>query len=170
MTALEVPVLVQPTGYECGNTSLAAVFQFFGKQVTIAEAGALAKTTEDGTDHHNLIAAARATGARVIARSNGTIAELAWFVARGVPPIVGWWMEGDRDWDRRWSAVRRKRKDCGHYSVVTAVTSEHVVLIDPHGACGARRFTHEGFARVWYDTDTALYRHVVRWFLAMSYV
>lgn len=176
MTALAVPVLAQATGWECGNTSLAAVAQFFGRRESPVDFAKLAGTTVDGTDHGNMIAAARAIGGRVFAKSGGTIAELAASIAGGVPPIVGWWSmdEGDRDFDRRWSLVRRRRKDCGHYSVVKAVTDERVILMDPQeGPSGKvwddHAFRHDEWMRVWYDTDTSRYRRVDRWWMSVRW-
>lgn len=168
MPSLAVPHLTQPTGYECGNTSIAAVAQFFGRPTTTMEVARLARTKTTGTDHANMIDGAAALGADVEARSNGTLADLATWIAKGVPPIVGWWsMEPrDRHFRRRNRRLRRK-KDCGHYSVVTEVTDAHVILMDPQD--GPReRFTHEDFMRVWYDTDTDRYIKVSRWFLAMQ--
>lgn len=174
-TTLRVPVILQAEG-ECGNTSLAAVAQFFGRRETPADFARLAGTTVAGTDHGAMVMAARATGARVRAKANGTIAELAACVAEGIPPIVGWWSmeDGDRDFDRRWSLARRRRKDRGHYAVVKEVTGSRIVLMDPQegpsgGAWDDHELTHAMWLRVWYDTDTARYRPVRRWWMALRY-
>lgn len=167
--SLAVRRIEQATGFECGNTSLAAVAQYFGRSTTPAEFARLANTRTVGTDHADMIAAARAAGAQVEAKANGTLEELAAWIAKGVPPIVGWWsMEpGDRDWRRRNRRLRRK-KDCGHYSVVVDVTDSAVMLMDPQE--GPReRFTRAEFLRVWYDTDTHRYVRVARWFLALRF-
>lgn len=175
MTALRVPAILQAES-ECGNTSLAAVAQFFGRRETPADFARLAGTTIDGTDHGAMVSAAKATGAHVRVKAHGTIAELAASVAAGVPPIVGWWSmaDGEQDFDRRWSLARRKRKDRGHYAVVKAVTATQLVLMDPQegptgGAWDDRAFTHEAWLRVWYDTDTSRYRPVRRWWMSMRY-
>lgn len=167
--SLAVPRIEQATGFECGNTSLAAVAQFYGQSTTPAEFAGLAKTRTVGTDHADMIAAARAAGAQVEAKANGTLDELAAWIAQGVPVIVGWWsMEpGDRDWRRRARRLRRK-KDCGHYSVVVDVTDTAVRLMDPQED-PREQFTREEFLRVWYDTDTHRYVKVARWFLAMRF-
>ena len=167
--SLAVRRIEQATGFECGNTSLAAVAQFYGKPTTPADFARLASTRTTGTDHANMIAAARAAGAQVEARANGTLDELAAWIAKGVPPIVGWWsMEPrERDWRRR-NRRRRRKQDCGHYSVVVDVTETEVSLMDPQ--LGPReRFTRNEFLRVWYDTDTHRYAKVTRWFLAMRF-
>jgi predicted double-glycine peptidase len=167
--SLVVPRIEQATGFECGNTSLAAVAQFFGRPSTPAEFARLANTRSVGTDHADMVAAAKAAGAQVEVKANGTVDELASWIAKGVPPIVGWWsMEpGDRDWRTRNRRLRAK-KDCGHYSVVVDVTDTEVRLMDPQ--LGPReRFTRNEFLRVWYDTDTHRYVKVARWFLAMRF-
>lgn len=166
---LKVARLEQATGYECGNTSLAAVAGFFGRSISPEAFARMAGTRTTGTDHANMIAGAQAAGMTVAAKSNGTLDELAAWVAKGVPPIVGWWSmeDGDREWRRRNRRLRRK-KDCGHYSVVVDVTADEVVLMDPQE--GPReRFTRKEFDRVWYDTDTHRYVRVARWFMAARF-
>ena len=114
---LDVPVIAQPSDYECGNTSLAAVAQYLGKHYSTSKLRELAGTTTDGTDHRNLIAGAVATGATVVARSDGSFDELASFISRGLPVIVGWWSmaAGDSHFDPSWTLAERRANDCGHY-------------------------------------------------------
>jgi len=176
VTSLDVPAIGQPSGYECGNTCLAAVARFAGKPLDVAAFAQLARTTRAGTDHANMVEAAIASGAEVEAKANGSIEELAAWIDRGVPPIVGWWsMEpGDVHWRRTWNRRIRRKKDCGHYSVVKAVTGDGIVLMDPQEDPDGRvwsdhRLSRAAFERVWYDTDTARYVKVERWFLAMRY-
>jgi len=175
VTALAIPALGQPTGYECGNTCLAAVAAFFGRPGDIAAFGTLARTTSVGTDHANMIEAAIASGATVESGARGTIDELEAWLARGVPPIVGWWSmgTGDAHWRRRNRRSRRK-KDCGHYSVVQEVTATEVVLMDPQAGpdrhpWSDHRLDRRTFERVWYDTDTSRYVKVERWWMAMRF-
>ncbi|MBL0217212.1 MAG: C39 family peptidase [Myxococcales bacterium] len=166
---LDVPVLRQATGYECGNTALASVMQYLGAPRSPAEIAMLARTTPDGTDHANLVAAARATGATVIEKENGTLDEIAAFVARGLPVIVGWWPlgPGDEDWQPGWSPAERRARDCGHFSVIHGITATGVVLMDPE--VGSYELTFEAFDRAWYDTDTEHYVKVTRWYLVLDY-
>jgi ABC-type bacteriocin/lantibiotic exporter with double-glycine peptidase domain len=173
---LPVPVIGQRTGHECGNTSLAAVVQYLGRQGSPAELAVLARTGEDGTDHAGMIAAAVATGATVFAKAGGTLDELAGFIARGLPVIAGWWSmgPGDRDFDPRWTLAERRRRDCGHYSVVHGVTPTGLLIMDPQDGddgrtIGTCEMSDELFERVWYDTDTDRYVQVHRWYMVMSY-
>src|SRR5438552_294006 len=100
---LDVPVVGQLTGFECGNTCLTAVARFFGRTADPATFAKLANTTSEGTDHAEMVEAAVASGATVFAKDSGTVDELARWVELGLPPIIGWWsMErGDVDW-RHW--------------------------------------------------------------------
>ncbi len=148
MTPLGVPVLVQPTDSTCGPTCLAAVAQFFGRRETAEELAVLARTTADGTDHAGMIDAARSLGT-VIAGDGGTLAGLAALVGRGLPVIVGWW-DGEED----------------HFSVITAASSETVVMMDPYA--GVVSHPAEAFAQVWYDFDGAENDRVDGWYLALD--
>lgn len=162
-------MLRQATGYECGNTSLAAVARFFGRTCSPAEFARLANTTHAGTDHENMIAAALATGASVFVKSCGTRDELRFFASRKLPPIVGWWSmeQGDAHYNPRWTRRVRRKKDRGHYSVVNGVSEDAVTLMDPEdGDISIARAT---FDRIWYDTDTHRYTQVLRWYMVMNY-
>ena len=150
MTVLDVPVLVQPTDHECGNTCLAAVAAYFGKRFSIADMKRLAGTTEAGTDHAPMIEAARATGARVHAAAGGTLDEVAGFVARGLPVIVGWWTD-----------------DGDHFSVITGVLPDRIVMMDPEA--GRVELDRAAFERAWHDTDTEAHVRVDRWYLVLDY-
>jgi len=173
---LDVPAIGQETGWECGNTCLAAVAGFFGRNLDPAAFARLAGTTRLGTDHDNMRQAAIASGAIAEAKPGGTIAELAAWLERGVPPIVGWWsMEpGDRHWRRRWNRRVRRKKDCGHYSVVKGIDANTIVLMDPQDdgtghTWSDHRIDRATFDRLWYDTDTSRYIKTTRWFLAIRY-
>ncbi len=165
---LELPVLLQETPHACGTTALAAALRYLGVACAPETLATLARTTEDGTDHANLIAAARASGVTATAKDHGTIAELIALVARGLPVIVGWWTmgPGDLPFDPGWSLAERHARDCGHYSVIHGVTEAGLVLMDPEeGRC---ELTDEAFDRVWYDTDTDQYVTVSRWYLVLE--
>jgi ABC-type bacteriocin/lantibiotic exporter with double-glycine peptidase domain len=173
---LHVPVFGQRDA-ECGNTSLKAVLWFLGKPVSARQLGVLAGTTQDGTDHAGLVKAARRAGAAVFERSSGTVAELRWFLAKDLPVIVGWWSQdaGDVNFDARWSLAERRARDCGHFSVISGIDGGRVLLMDPQWTVRRRRSRVVGrrwmsirdFRRVWYDTDTARYARVARWYMVV---
>jgi hypothetical protein len=133
--------------------------------------------TDEGVDHAPLVAAARCAGAAVFERSGGTITELRWFLAHGLPPIIGWWSQdpGDPAFDPRWTLAERRARDCGHYSVVSGIDDRRVLLMDPQwrtrGArrrVGGRRWLPIGeLDRAWYDTDTPAYLQVERWYMVV---
>jgi hypothetical protein len=173
---LHVPVFGQREA-ECGNTSLKSVLWFLGKRISARRLRDLAGVTDDGVDHAPLVAAARHAGTAVFERSGGTIAELRWFLARGLPAIIGWWAQdaGDAPFDERWSLTERRARDCGHYSVVAGIDQHRILLMDPqwrvHGArrrvVGRRWLPIGELDRAWYDTDTPAYSHVARWYMVV---
>ena len=175
MRLLDVPVIAQPTDYECGNTSLAAVAQFHGKHYSTTQLAELARTTTAGTDHRNLIEAAVATGATVFARADGSLDELATFVGLGLPVIIGWWsMTGDSHYDPTWSLHERRDRDCGHYSVVCGVIAAGFMVMDPQDddvgqAIGMCQLPAAELDAVWYDTDGDAYERVNRWYMVLNY-
>jgi ABC-type bacteriocin/lantibiotic exporter with double-glycine peptidase domain len=171
---LHVPVFGQRDA-ECGNTSLKSVLRFLGKRVSARQLGVLAGVTNEGVDHARLIEAARRTGAAVFERTGGSVAELRWFLTQDLPVIVGWWARdaGDVDFDERWSLAERRDRDCGHFSVVSGIDRNRVLLMDPqrrirHGRpriVGRRWMPIREFRKVWYDTDTARYVRVDHWYM-----
>lgn len=177
MARLAVPVFGQRAS-ECGNTSLKAVLWFHGRRLSARRLGRLAGLRAQGIDHAGLVRAANLAGAWAFERAGGTLAELAWFAARGYPAIVGWWSRepGDPHFDPRWPLRERRARDCGHYSVVTALTRDRVELMDPQWhlvrrrwrVVGMTRMARADFLSVWYDTDTSRYRRVDRWYLVVN--
>jgi ABC-type bacteriocin/lantibiotic exporter with double-glycine peptidase domain len=174
--ALHVPVIGQASSFACGNTSLAAVVQYFGKPFSPAELAVLANTTKDGTDHATLVAGAVATGATVFAKAKGTLGELAGFVSRGLPVIVGWWSmgPGDAHFDKAWTLGQRKQRDCGHFSVIRGTTPGGFLVMDPQHGDDERTIGYcekpaKAFEAVWYDTDGPAYEKVTRWYMVLNY-
>ena len=183
---LQVPVIGQPSDYECGNTALTAVLQYLGKHVTTDEVAALAKTRRVGTDHGDLITAAVETGAQVFAKAGGSgkaaLEEVVGFVSRGLPVICGWWSmgagaargEAGTDYDRRWTRKQRMARDCGHYSVLRGYTPTTLLFMDPQeGPAGTTigycEVGDRQWLRVWYDTDTDAYQLVEHWYMVVNY-
>lgn len=160
---MRVVYVAQRTGFDCGPASLAAV-----TDATIDRIASLARTTERGTDHAGMIAAARTLGVFVAAHANSTIAELGALTAAGMPVIVGWWSRGagDRHLSPTWTVRQRRQRDRGHYSVISGVGAGVVTMIDPE--VGFRELAIPSFLRHWYDTDTPRYVKVSRWCLAVN--
>lgn len=171
---LPVPAFTQRAA-ECGNTSLKAALWYLGLRRSAAELGRRAGTNAEGTEHAGLVAAALASGASVFERRGGTIAELRFFLARGLPLIVGWWARapGEAHLDPSWPLAQRRARDCGHFSVVVGIDANRLALMDPDpqlvgGRWRAlpRRWTSLAqFRRVWYDTDTPAFRLVEAWYM-----
>ena len=173
---LDVPVIGQRNGHECGPTSLAAVARYLGREIALADLARLAGTTPDGTDHDNLIAAAVAIGATVFAKDRGLLAEVARFIGWGLPVIAGWWSmsPGDDHFDARWTLDDRRANDRGHYAVIRGFTPTELALVDPEAGddgrtIGACTMPDALFEAVWYDTDTARYEKVERWYMVANF-
>lgn len=171
---LDVPAFRQREA-ECGNTSLKSVLWYLGRRVSAARLARLAHASTEGIEHAGLVTAARRAGASVFVRDHGSLAELRWFLARGLPAIVGWWSmeEDDRHFDPAWPLDQRRRLDRGHFSVVAGMDATRILLIDPQWptttgrprVTGRRWMARSTFRRLWYDTDTPRYRRVERWYL-----
>jgi ABC-type bacteriocin/lantibiotic exporter with double-glycine peptidase domain len=173
---LHVPVIGQRTSYECGNTTLASLVQYFGRHYSPTELAQIAGTNKDGTDHAEMVKAAVATGATVFAKSSGSLKEVASFVSLGLPVIVGWWSmdAGEKDYDAKWTLKERKKYDCGHFSIICGTKASSFVFMDPQDGendqtIGTCEKSDETFKRVWYDTDTDEFVRVTRWYMAINY-
>lgn len=174
--ALPVPAFTQRAA-ECGNTSLKAALWYLGVRRSAAELARLAGTTDEGTEHAGLVAAALASGAAVFERRGGTIDELRFFLGRGLPAVIGWWSrgEGEPHLDPSWSRAQRRARDCGHFSVVSGLDATRIALMDPDPQLRAGRWRaapHRwmpiaDFRRVWYDTDTPAFRLVEAWYMVV---
>jgi hypothetical protein len=147
---------------------------------TIRELARLANATIDGIDHGDLVRAACKLGATVFVKSGGKLGELRWFLDRGLPAIVGWWSmaEGDRPFDPRWGRAERRRRDCGHFSVVAGMTDRTVQIVDPQwylrdnghlAVVGKVDIPRARFLASWYDTDTPAFVRVKRWYMIINF-
>jgi hypothetical protein len=182
---LPVPVIGQRTAYECGNTALTCVLQYFGKHYAVDEVAKLANTKKEGTDHGDLIAAATKLGASVFAKTGGgkrAVGEIVGFVSRGLPVICGWWTmwpgekfgEISRDYDKSWTLKERIKNDCGHYSVLRGYTPSTLLFMDPQDGysgqtIGYCEYADDEWIRTWYDTDTADYELVKNWYMVLNF-
>lgn len=179
---LRVPVFRQRDA-ECGNTSLKSVLAFLGTRLSARTLALRAGATAEGIEHAGLVAAARSSGADVFERAHGSIAELRWFLAQGLPAIVGWWSPDevedgdDAAYDERWPLAERRARDCGHFSVICGLDRDRILLMDPlwqiHGGrrrvIGRRWMAIRRFCRRWYDTDTDGYVRVDRWYMVAHF-
>lgn len=173
---VDVPVFGQEEA-QCGVASLKSVLWFLGHRVSAGRLARFSGAGSDGIDHGPLVRAARKRGFAVFSRANGSIADLRRFLKHGHPVIVGWWSQdkGDLPFDPGWSLAERRKRDCGHYSVVCGIDKTRVLLMDPQWEerggrlkiVGRRWMPTRHFRRVWYDTNTDRYTRVDRWFMVV---
>jgi ATP-binding cassette, subfamily B, bacterial len=105
----------QKTNYTCGPACLKIVSDFYGDSHTEIFLRELAETSKEwGTNHRNMVRAARAIGYTVRSRNKISIKDVESIITRGFPVIVDYENWGD-----------------GHYSVVTKIDDTHVHLADP---------------------------------------
>ncbi len=175
---LSVPLFSQTSDYTCGSTSLKSVCWYYGRRITEKELAQRCGITRAGIDHGPLIRGARRVGARVFATEDGTVNQLRWFTDQGFPVIVGWWSSDAKSaFDPSWSRVEREDYDCGHYSVCFGVGGDRIWLMDPQwryrnatwSVVGKRSIPIPAFRRSWYDTDTARYLRVSRWYAVVHF-
>lgn len=155
------------------------MLQFIGKRVSAKHLATLAGATDEGIDHAGLVKAARRTAAAVFERANGSVDELRFFLAQRLPIIIGWWSrdDGDVHFNDQWSLATRRARDCGHFSVISGIDRDRILLMDPQWRLGRGRPRIVGrqwmpireFRRVWYDTDTAHYLKVDRWYMVAHF-
>jgi hypothetical protein len=180
---LNVPVVGQLTGSECGNTVLTAMAQYFGRFYDSRDMGHLCTTDEDGTNHESLIECARKTGAYVFAKDRGTVAEVEQFIRYGMPVAIGWWSVDDElfapydpclDVAAEKRIAARQERDASHFSVLRGITETSLCFMDPQAGDDGRTIGYcewriRDFVPFWYDTDTDAYERVDGWYFAISY-
>jgi len=125
----------------CGPAALKIATSYFHKYYTEDQLAKLCGTICDedirgaGTEHENLIEAAKEIGGFVFVKENGTIDELKYFVTKEKLPVIVGWFDHDED----------------HYSVVVNVTDKNVILADS-GEKGPERWLDvEDFPNIWFD-------------------
>ena len=167
---LRIKLFAQTAGY-CGPASLKMAAEHFGRVYKEKEieklcrkhSGRRTPTSDYGTDHAELVGAAKALGAQVHHGANGTLADIRRHLREGRPVIVGWWSKFHSE------PGDPPDMDCGHFSVIYHVTDTHVLMADPEkGAC-RRKLKHRTFMNVWHDTDGPEGRRVNRWFMAIDF-
>lgn len=157
----------QRPGY-CGPACLKIATALFGRIYDETYLGKLCRTTPGyGTDHADLIRAAKTLGATVTVRADASIAYLRHYVCtRRLPVIVGWYSP-DKPGKTDFDPARDEYED--HFSVVANVTDTHVHMIDPQIDSGRKRLTIERFKKLWWDTDGPKNRIIKGWCLVIDF-
>lgn len=162
---LEAPLQLKPFRQSpglCGPASLKIALAYFGRHHSekMLERLCHAKP-ETGTDHADLVAAARRLGATVFAKANGTLEELYEAAhVRRLPAIVGWFSPTD---------PKRPEPDEDHFSVVAQITEKKIVLMDPEKESGTTELTLKQFEEQWWDTDSSAGGGKVhRWYMTVE--
>jgi len=118
----------------CGPASLKMVFDYYGISVSEAKITKIAGATrKKGTSIPDLIKAAKHFGFQTFLKKNSTFNDLRYFIKKGIPVMVDWFLE-----------------DEGHYSMVVDIDRKNIVLIDPT-LKGKRKIPLKKFLRIWFD-------------------
>jgi predicted double-glycine peptidase len=150
-----VPVVRQATDYTCGPTSLRAVLAYFGRSFSEEKLAGLCRTNpRTGTEAPDIVRVSKKLGVGVLANYRATLEQLAAFVGRRWPAIVGW---------QAWGG--------DHYSVVVEVNRRSVWLMDPYADAGRVHFPIAAFVARWrwkrrkarQTIAVALMKEVPRW-------
>lgn len=175
LSPLSVDLLGQEGDTTCGPASLRMYANYLGltyrgKPYSEKRLCELSSCGEEGTDHRNLVKAAKAMGTSVFVKENGTIDELRHFVLKErLPVLIGWWSGKEQPIEK---VQKDHDLDEGHFSLVTHVNKTHVWITDPwvweEERPGVRRVTIRKFMRMWHDTDTPAYLPVKHWYMVLN--
>lgn len=120
----------------CGPASLRILLSHFDKNYSEEDLAKLCDATKEyGTEHDGLIKGAKAIGANVFAKENGTIEELKYFIKEQKLPVLFGWFDKDGD----------------HYSVIANITDKNVIIVDPAAKAGKRQLDIKEFPQIWFD-------------------
>jgi predicted double-glycine peptidase len=127
----------------CGPACLKMVFAYFGRRVSHKKiAKACRSTLASGTTGANLVRGAKKFGFAGQVSDHSNFRTIAKWLRRGVPVIV--------DWMSTVPTRASGHMACGHYSVVSRLEKDHIVLQDP-AIGGERRLSRKAFLNVWFD-------------------
>ncbi|MFH1036623.1 MAG: cysteine peptidase family C39 domain-containing protein [Patescibacteria group bacterium] len=91
-------------------------------------------TRETGTSLKGIIRAANYFNLQVFVKDSSKIADLRYFIDRGIPIIVNWFQEDD-----------------GHYSIAVGLDEEKIVIIDPGDDHHRKEMAINLFLGIWFD-------------------
>ena len=134
---IQVKHFRQTPGF-CGPASLKILFSHYGQDYSENKLAKLAHATRQyGTEHEGLIEAAKKLGAQVFEKEHATIKDLATYLKKDTPVIVGWFSNHNSLGD--------------HYSVVIGLTDTHVILSDPERDRAITKIKRDDFKNCWFD-------------------
>lgn len=135
---INVPYFRQDTNYSCGPASLQMLFAFYGKRFSEEKLMKELETSKDtGTSHSALVTFSTEEGFYVYVNNNSDIAEIREFIQAGFPVLVHFIETSDNE---------------GHYSIITEINSDVVILNDPWNGEGFE-ISLPTFMRRWHSED-----------------
>lgn len=163
----------------CAQASAKMLLSYFGKVWSESSLRKITGFNKDGTDKYLLIQGIRKTGATVSVKQNATVKDLNRFLnEEKIPVLVGWWSmtPNDEHFNQNWDLETRKKRDCGHFSLIIGINDKYVSILDPDNYLkeininsGIRRMLIEDFLQIWYDTDGQYYEPENKWMLVINF-
>ena len=121
----------------CGPSALKMIMDHYDVIVSEDELCQIAGASiKKGTTYNGLAKAAKHFGFLVFLKEKSSLNDLRYFIRKGIPVIVDWFLEDD-----------------GHYSVVVDITARNVTLMDPSLKEGDRKLSTRKFLRIWFDFE-----------------
>ncbi|HNW43052.1 MAG TPA: C39 family peptidase [Elusimicrobiales bacterium] len=149
--ALPVPIVRQSSSYSCGSAALLAVLFYW--QVYDGNESGLAQLTGTtpaaGTTPQGIIRGAQKFGLSASYRENVTAADLAAALARGETVIVDIQAWPDKPGELPWA----KRREDGHYLVLTALDAKYAYFMDPSVGSGYTYIPLPELFERWHDYE-----------------
>ncbi|HBA59987.1 MAG TPA: hypothetical protein DCZ92_04040 [Elusimicrobia bacterium] len=149
--ALPVPIVRQSAGYTCGAAALLAALYYW--QVYEGNESGLTRLTgttpAEGTTPQGIVKGAQKYGLTAGYRENVTVAELKAALGRGETVIIDIQAWPDKPDEMSWA----KRREDGHYIVLTGLDEKFAYFMDPSVGTGYTYIPLAELPERWHDYE-----------------
>ncbi|MCX5784893.1 MAG: C39 family peptidase [Elusimicrobia bacterium] len=149
--ALPVPIVRQPSGYTCGAASLLAVLFYW--QVYTGNLSGLIEVTgttpAEGATPQGLVKGAQKYGLSAYYKEMTSVEDLRKAFVRGDTVIVDIQAWPDKPGEMSWA----KRREDGHYLVLTALDGQYAYFMDPSVGTGYTYIPIAELMERWHDYE-----------------
>ena len=146
MKILDFPDVKQAYEYDCGASSLQAVFEFYGLDMKEGEVMKEVKTSQDGTNIADIERAVKKHGFQVDSREM-SISDVKAYINKNIPVIIllQAWSENEKvSWKNDWKN--------GHFVVAIGYDDMKMYFEDPY-VFKRTSLTYAEFKERWHDVD-----------------
>jgi hypothetical protein len=161
-TLLPVRAREQRTEYSCGAATLGILLSHHGVWLPDRRLERITRTTRQGVDPWQLVAAARGRGVGVRRSFGAAARDLLAALAAGAPVAI--------DFQATYTPEDNPADDWGHYSVVVASDDRDLLLVDPSDVNPAhlRRIPWRALEKVWWDTTIHGHMRFEGWMMTLQ--